>query len=73
MDLRTIGVASTGAHDCVDWCCSRSSPVGLLGLWRGLVFEVLSLLGWVAAFLLAQWLAPRLAPHAADRRRRARR
>jgi membrane protein required for colicin V production len=33
----------------------------LLGLWRGLVFEVLSVLGWVAAFFLAQWLAPDVA------------
>ena len=33
----------------------------LLGLWRGLVFEVLSVLNWLAAFVLAQWLAPRAA------------
>ncbi len=26
----------------------------LLGLWRGLVYEVLSVLGWIAAFVLAQ-------------------
>jgi membrane protein required for colicin V production len=35
----------------------------LVGLVRGLVFEVLSLLGWVAAYVAAQWLAPELAPH----------
>jgi membrane protein required for colicin V production len=29
----------------------------VVGLWRGLVYEVLSLAGWVAAFFLAQWLA----------------
>lgn len=29
----------------------------LLGAWRGLVFEVLSVLSWIAAFVLAQWLA----------------
>ena len=29
----------------------------LVGLWRGLVFEVLSVLGWVAAFVAAQWYA----------------
>lgn len=29
----------------------------VLGLWRGFVFEVLSLAGWVAAFVGAQWLA----------------
>lgn len=33
----------------------------LLGLWRGLVYEVLSVLNWIAAFVLAQWLAPRAA------------
>ena len=30
----------------------------LLGLWRGLVYEVLSLLNWIASFVLAQWWAP---------------
>ncbi len=29
----------------------------VVGLWRGLVYEVLSLAGWVAAFVTAQWLA----------------
>jgi membrane protein required for colicin V production len=29
----------------------------LVGLWRGLVYEVLSLAGWVVAFVVAQWLA----------------
>jgi membrane protein required for colicin V production len=33
----------------------------LLGAWRGLVYEVLSVLSWVAAFVLAQWLAPNAA------------
>ena len=35
----------------------------VVGAWRGLVYEVLSLAGWVAAFLLAQWLAPDVAAH----------
>lgn len=29
----------------------------LVGAWRGLVFELLSLAGWVAAFFAAQWFA----------------
>lgn len=29
----------------------------VVGLWRGLVYEVLSLAGWVAAFFVAQWWA----------------
>ena len=33
----------------------------LVGAWRGLVYEVLSVMGWIAAFLLAQWLAPEVA------------
>ena len=27
----------------------------LLGLWRGLLYEVLALAGWVIAFLAARW------------------
>jgi membrane protein required for colicin V production len=30
----------------------------LLGAWRGLVYEVLSVMSWIAAFIAAQWLAP---------------
>ena len=33
----------------------------LLGAWRGLVYEVLSVLGWVVSFFVAQWFAPDLA------------
>lgn len=29
----------------------------LLGAWRGLVYELMSLAAWVFAFVLAQWLA----------------
>ncbi len=29
----------------------------LVGAWRGLVVELMSLAGWVASFVLAQWLA----------------
>lgn len=30
----------------------------VIGAWRGLVYEVLSVMSWVAAFVVAQWLAP---------------
>ena len=33
----------------------------LLGAWRGLVYEVLSVLGWAVSFYLAQWFAPQVA------------
>ena len=29
----------------------------IVGAWRGLVHELMSLAGWVAAFVVAQWLA----------------
>lgn len=35
----------------------------LVGLWRGLVLEVLALAGWVVAWFAAQWLAPQWAPY----------
>lgn len=33
----------------------------LIGAWRGLVFEILSLIGWVASFFVAQWFADDMA------------
>ncbi|RYF15115.1 MAG: CvpA family protein [Comamonadaceae bacterium] len=46
----------------LDWLIAAVLAASvLLGLWRGLVFEVLSVLNWLAAFVLAQWLAPRAA------------
>jgi membrane protein required for colicin V production len=33
----------------------------LLGAWRGLMYEVLSVMSWIAAFVVAQWLAPHAA------------
>lgn len=34
----------------------------LVGLLRGFLYEVLSLLGWVVAYFSAQWLSPLVAP-----------
>jgi membrane protein required for colicin V production len=48
----------------VDWMFIAILVLSIVvGLMRGLVFEVLSLLGWLAAYVAAQWLAPELAPH----------
>ncbi len=35
----------------------------VVGLLRGVVFELLSLVGWVVAWFAAQWAAPRFAAH----------
>ena len=35
----------------------------LIGLFRGLVFELMSLAGWVVAYFAAVWFAPELARH----------
>ena len=46
----------------LDWMLLAVLSLSLLvGLWRGLVREVLSLVGWVAAFFVAQMEAPRVA------------
>lgn len=43
----------------LDWIFLTVLALSLaLGAWRGLVYEVLSVLGWIAAFVLAQWWAP---------------
>ncbi len=42
----------------LDWLLLAVLGVSLLlGAWRGLVFEMLSLLAWVVAFVAAQWFA----------------
>jgi membrane protein required for colicin V production len=33
----------------------------LLGAWRGLMYELLSAVSWIVAFILAQWFAPDVA------------
>ncbi len=46
----------------LDWIILLMLLVSLaLGAWRGLVYEVISVLSWVAAFILARWLADDLA------------
>lgn len=48
----------------VDWALLALLALSItVGLWRGLVFEVLSLLGWVAAYIAAQAFAPAVAIH----------
>ena len=46
----------------VDWVFLAVLLLSLvIGAGRGLVYEVLSVLGWAASFYAAQWFAPRLA------------
>jgi membrane protein required for colicin V production len=46
----------------VDWALLGVLALSaMVGLWRGLVFEVLSLMGWLAAYIAAQLLSPALA------------
>src|SRR5688572_8775274 len=46
----------------LDWVFVAVLAVSLLvGAWRGLVYEVLSVVSWLAAFVIAQWLAPEAA------------
>ena len=43
----------------LDWVFAGVLLISLLiGAWRGLVYEVLSVFAWIAAFFVAQWLAP---------------
>ncbi len=46
----------------VDWILLAVLVLSmLLGAWRGLVYEVLSVLGWAASFYIAQVFAPQVA------------
>ena len=42
----------------LDWLCIVVLVASLvIGAWRGLVYELLSLASWIVAFFLAQWFA----------------
>ena len=46
------------AFSAIDWICAALLLASLLlGAWRGLVYELMALSGWVAAFLVARWSA----------------
>ena len=46
----------------LDWICVGVLVLSLvIGALRGFVYEVLSVLSWIAAFVLAQWFAPEAA------------
>lgn len=48
----------------LDWIFVAVLVISLVvGAWRGLVYELLSLTNWIVAFVLAQWLAPDVAHH----------
>lgn len=48
----------------IDWSFIAILALSLLvGLWRGFVFEVMSLAGWLVAWFGSQWAAPQLVPH----------
>ncbi|MDO5625532.1 MAG: CvpA family protein [Pseudomonadota bacterium] len=43
----------------LDWICAALLLASLLlGAWRGLLYEVLAIAGWVLAFFAARWAAP---------------
>jgi membrane protein required for colicin V production len=47
-----------------DWILAAVLLASLvMGAWRGLVYEVMSVIGWLAAFVLAQWFAAEVAVH----------
>jgi membrane protein required for colicin V production len=51
--------AAMPALSWVDWALLAVLVVSMVvGVWRGLVFEVLSLLGWIAAYIAAQAFTP---------------
>ncbi|MFN7726481.1 MAG: CvpA family protein [Rubrivivax sp.] len=48
----------------IDWTLLAVLVVSVaVGVWRGFVFEMLSLLGWLVAWFGAQWWAPSLGAH----------
>ncbi len=48
----------------VDWALIIALALSvLIGIWRGLVFELMSLAGWLVAYFAAVWYAPHAAAY----------
>ncbi len=59
-----MNIAALPLFGWVDWVLLAVLALSVcVGLWRGLVFEVLSLVGWVVAFIAAQAFAPFVATY----------
>ena len=60
MNLGALNFATIAAEwGWIDWSLLAIVLLSvLMGLWRGLVFEVLSASGWIAAYFAAQWFTP---------------
>lgn len=53
-----------GSLPWVDWALLAVLAVStLIGLLRGLVFELMALAGWIVAYVAAVWYGPQVAPH----------
>ncbi len=53
----------TGSWNAVDLAMLAVLLLSMaVGAWRGLAFELMSLLGWLAAYLAAQWFHTAVAP-----------
>jgi membrane protein required for colicin V production len=48
----------------VDWAMLGLLALSMLvGLWRGLVFELMAVVGWIVAYVVAQLFSPEVAVH----------
>lgn len=62
MDLSSL--PALPALSWIDWTLLAVLALSVVvGIWRGFVFECLSLAGWVVAWFAAHWAAPELAPY----------
>lgn len=61
--MTAAATATVGGLHWVDWALLAVLGLSVLvGLWRGFVFECLSLAGWLAAWFGAQWAVPWIGP-----------
>lgn len=64
MDTADALLATLARLGWVDWSLLAVLTLSVVvGLWRGFVFELMSLAGWIVAWIAAQWLSPEIAPH----------
>ncbi len=57
--MDSVNAVTSGEWSLIDWMLMIGLGLStVVGLWRGLIKEVMALLGWAVAYFMAQWFGP---------------
>lgn len=58
--MDSVNTVTSSEWSLIDWVLLIGLALStVVGLWRGLIKEVMALLGWAVAYFMAQWFGPK--------------